>query len=99
MHIVLFDEDFNPWCPSSDWSCMLEMTFFEKYSLTTKLKQLVVLKSINFSNRILMEDIKEETPPVGEEQPALLEIVDAMLPSVIEEKKPRKREKHTVQLS
>ena len=38
IHIVLYDEDFNPWVPLSDWSCVLEMTFYEKYDLTTKLK-------------------------------------------------------------
>ena len=39
LHIVLYDEDFNLFVPQSDWSCVLEMTFFEKYDLTTKLKQ------------------------------------------------------------
>ena len=38
IHIVLYDEDFNPWVPLSDWSCVLEMTFYEKYDLTTKQK-------------------------------------------------------------
>ena len=38
IHIVLYDEDFNKWVPLSDWSCVLEFTFYEKYDLTTKLK-------------------------------------------------------------
>ena len=38
LHIVLYDEDFNPWTPSSDWSCTLEFTFYEKFDLTTKMK-------------------------------------------------------------
>ena len=38
LHIVLYDENFNQWVPLSDWSCVLEMTFYEKYDLTTKLK-------------------------------------------------------------
>ena len=38
IHIVLYDEDFNPWVPLSDWSCVLKMTFYEKYDLTTKMK-------------------------------------------------------------
>jgi len=38
IHIVLYDEDFNQWIPQSDWSMVLEFTFFEKYDLTTKLK-------------------------------------------------------------
>ena len=38
IHFVLYDEDFNQWVPLSDWSCVLEMTFYEKYDLTTKLK-------------------------------------------------------------
>ena len=28
LHTVLYDEDFLQWIPSSDWSCMLEVTFF-----------------------------------------------------------------------
>ena len=38
LHIVLYDEDFNKWVPLSDWSCVLEFTFYEKYDLSTKLK-------------------------------------------------------------
>ena len=38
LHIVLYDEDFKQWVPLSDWSCVLEFTFFKKYDLTTKLK-------------------------------------------------------------
>ena len=38
LNIVLYDENFDPWVPLSDWSCVLEMTFYEKYDLTTKLK-------------------------------------------------------------
>ena len=38
LKIKLYDEDFNPWSPLSDWSCVIEMTFYEKYDLTTKLK-------------------------------------------------------------
>ena len=38
LHIVLYDEEFKPWIPLSDWSCVIEMTFYEKYYLTTKLK-------------------------------------------------------------
>ena len=38
IRIVLYDEDFNPWVPLSDWSCVLEFTFYEKYDLTKKLK-------------------------------------------------------------
>ena len=38
LHIMLYDENFNPWIPLSDWSCVIEMTFYEKYDLTTKLK-------------------------------------------------------------
>ena len=38
LHIVLYDEDFNKWVPLSDWSCVIEMTFYEKYDLTTKQK-------------------------------------------------------------
>ena len=38
LKIQLYDEDFNPWIPLSDWSCVIEMTFYEKYDLTTKLK-------------------------------------------------------------
>lgn len=38
IHIVLYDEDFNQWVPQSDWSMVLEFTFFEKYDLSTKLK-------------------------------------------------------------
>ena len=38
IHIVLYDKDFNQWVPLSDWSCVLEMTFYEKYDLTTKQK-------------------------------------------------------------
>ena len=38
IHITLYDENFNPWVPLSDWGCVLEMTFYEKYDLTTKLK-------------------------------------------------------------
>ena len=29
LHIVLYDEDFLPWTPSSDWSCVLEFVFYE----------------------------------------------------------------------
>ena len=39
LHIVLYDENFVPWIPLSDWSCVIEMTFYEKYDLTTKLKR------------------------------------------------------------
>ena len=39
LHIVLYDENFVPWIPLSDWSCVIEMTFYEKYNLTTKLKR------------------------------------------------------------
>ena len=46
LHIVLFDEDFLPWTPSSDWSCVLEMSFYEKYDLATKMKP----KNLMFSN-------------------------------------------------
>ena len=38
LHIVLYDENFQPWIPQSDWSCVLEMTFYEKFDLTTKMK-------------------------------------------------------------
>ena len=38
VHIVLYDENFNPWVPQSDWSCVIEMTFYEKYNLTAKQK-------------------------------------------------------------
>ena len=38
LHIVLYAENFQPWIPSSDWSCVLEMTFYEKFDLTTKMK-------------------------------------------------------------
>ena len=34
--IVLHDEDFNPWVPLSDWSCVLKFTFYEKFDLKTK---------------------------------------------------------------
>ena len=37
-HIILYDEDFIQWVPKSDWLCVLEFTFYEKYDLTTKLK-------------------------------------------------------------
>ena len=46
LHIVLYDEDFLPWTPSSDWSCVLELTFYEKYDLATKMKP----KNLMFSN-------------------------------------------------
>jgi len=46
LHIVLYDEDFLPWTPSSDWSCVLEMTFYEKYDVATKTKP----KNLLFSN-------------------------------------------------
>ena len=39
IHIVLYDEDFNKWVPLSDWSCVLEFTFYEKYDLSTKFKK------------------------------------------------------------
>ena len=38
INITLYDENFNQWIPLSDWGCVLEMTFYEKYDLTTKLK-------------------------------------------------------------
>ena len=38
IHFVLYDEDFNQWVPLSDWSCVLELMFYEKYDLTSKLK-------------------------------------------------------------
>ena len=38
LKIQLYDENFDPWIPLSDWGCVLEMTFYEKYDLTTKLK-------------------------------------------------------------
>ena len=38
IHIILYDENFNQWIPLSDWSCVIEMTFYEKYDLTTKQK-------------------------------------------------------------
>ena len=37
LHIVLYDEDFKPWMPQSDWCCAIEMTFYEKYDLKTTL--------------------------------------------------------------
>ena len=46
IHIVLYDEDFNLWVPLSDWSCVIEMTFYEKYDLTTKQK----MNNLLFSN-------------------------------------------------
>ena len=39
LHIVLYDENFNVWVPLSDWSCVLEFFFYEKYDLQTKMKQ------------------------------------------------------------
>ena len=38
LHEVLYDENFEKWVPLSDWFCVLEMTFYEKYDLTTKQK-------------------------------------------------------------
>ena len=39
LHIVLYDENFNIWTPLSDWSCVLDFHFYEKYDLQTKMKQ------------------------------------------------------------
>ena len=39
LQIVLYDENFDPWIPMCDWSCVLEFYFYEKYDLQTKLKQ------------------------------------------------------------
>jgi hypothetical protein len=46
LHIVLYDEDFLPWVPSSDWSCVLELIFYEKYDVATKTKP----KNLLFAN-------------------------------------------------
>ena len=45
LHIVLYDEDFNPWVPLNDWSCVLDFFFYEKYDLQTKMKQQHLLYS------------------------------------------------------
>ena len=34
--IMLYDEDFIPWTPLSDWSCVLELTFFEQFEDSNK---------------------------------------------------------------
>ena len=39
LHVVLYDEDYKPWTPLSDRSCLLEFCFYEKYDLQTIIKQ------------------------------------------------------------
>ena len=34
--IMLHDENFLPWTPLSDWSCVLELTFFEQFEDSNK---------------------------------------------------------------
>jgi hypothetical protein len=49
LRIQLYDENFNTWNPSSDWSLVLEFTFFEKFDdahkSTIKNDELIKLKN------------------------------------------------------
>jgi hypothetical protein len=46
IQIVLYDEDGHQWTPASDWSCVLDLIFYEKYNdaniskLTNKFEQM-----------------------------------------------------------